>query len=240
MIKYLKEEIQTVFAKDPAARSVWEIIFLYPGFHAVIFHRIAHRLWNWKLYWLARAVSHFSRWLTGIEIHPAAKIGKRFFIDHGMGVVIGETAEVGDDVLIYHGVTLGGTSLSKSKRHPTIEDKVVIGAGAKILGPVRVGRNSKIGAGSVVVRDVPPYSTVVGVPGRVAFCSPKEAVRNSELEHGQLPDPESRALQCMMDQIRQLNEQIQEIREELKLAKGEAPVTEECALSEDEPAIKTP
>jgi len=216
MFSTLKEDIQTVFARDPAARSVLEVIFWYPGFHALLFHRLAHKLWGLRFRWLARGVSQMGRLFTGIEIHPGAKIGRRFFIDHGMGVVIGETAEVGDDVLMYHGVTLGGVSLAKTKRHPTIEDKVVIGAGAKILGPVVVGRNSKIGAGSVVVRDVPPYSTVVGVPGRVVFRTPGEASRNNDLDHGELPDPETRALQCLMDQVRELDHQVQELREEMK------------------------
>lgn len=216
MFSHLKEDIQTVFARDPAARSALEVIFWYPGFHALLFHRIAHKLWELRFRWIARGVSQVGRLFTGIEIHPGAKIGRRFFIDHGMGVVIGETSEIGDDVLMYHGVTLGGVSLEKKKRHPTIESHVVIGTGAKILGPVTIGRNSKIGAGSVVVKDVPPYSTVVGIPGRVVFRSPVEAGRNDELDHGELPDPENRALQCLMDQVRRLDQQIHEMREELK------------------------
>jgi serine O-acetyltransferase len=152
--------------RDPAARSLLEIILCYPGLHALFFHRIAHVLWNYKLYLIARFVSHISRFLTAIEIHPAAKIGKRFFIDHGVGVVIGETAEVGDDVFIYHQVTLGATTSKKIKRHPTIGDGVIIGAGAKLLGPINVGKEAKIGANSVVVNDVPPRATMVGIPAK--------------------------------------------------------------------------
>jgi|TARA_B110000444_G_C18804394_1_gene579162 serine O-acetyltransferase len=152
--------------RDPAARSFLEIILCYPGLHALFFHRVAHVLWNYKLYLIARFVSHISRFLTAIEIHPAAKIGKRFFIDHGVGVVIGETAEVGDDVFIYHQVTLGATTSKKIKRHPTIGDGVIIGAGAKLLGPINVGKEAKIGANSVVVNDVPPRATMVGIPAK--------------------------------------------------------------------------
>src|SRR5574341_488444 len=167
MFETLKEDIQVVFHRDPAVRSVWEVALAYPGFHAILIHRLAHWLWQRRLTTLARFVSHVGRFLTGIEIHPGAKIGRRFFIYHGMGVVIGETAEVGDDVTIYQGVTLGGTSRSKEKRHPTVEDGVLVGVDATILGPVTIGRNSKVGAGAVVVNDVPPNSTVVGIPGRV-------------------------------------------------------------------------
>ena len=152
--------------RDPAARSFLEIILCYPGLHALFFHRVAHVLWNYKLYLIARFVSHISRFLTAIEIHPAAKIGKRFFIDHGVGVVIGETAQVGDDVFIYHQVTLGATTSKKIKRHPTIGDGVIIGAGAKLLGPINVGKEAKIGANSVVVSDVPPRATMVGIPAK--------------------------------------------------------------------------
>jgi serine O-acetyltransferase len=165
----LKEDIKTVFAKDPAARSVLEVLLCYPGLHALWFHRIAHAFWGKNLKLIARLVSHIGRFLTGIEIHPGAKIGRRFFIDHGMGTVIGETAEIGDDVLMYQGVTLGGTSLKKDKRHPTIGHGVVIGAGAKILGPIRIGHGARVGAGTVVTRDVPDQATCVGVPGRLIF-----------------------------------------------------------------------
>src|ERR1700704_2339491 len=164
MLERLKEEIAVVFERDPAARTRWEVITCYPGFHALLFHRLAHRLWDLEFKWLARFVSHLSRWLTGIEIHPGAAIGRRFFIDHGMGVVIGETAEIGDDCTLYHGVTLGGTSWNKGKRHPTLGKGVVVGAGAKILGPILIGDGARVGSNSVVVREVPAGATAVGVP----------------------------------------------------------------------------
>src|SRR6185503_8617573 len=167
MFDRLQEEIAVVFDRDPAARNTWEVITCYPGFHAMLFHRLAHFLWGARLRWLARFTSHWSRWLTGIEIHPGATIGRRFFIDHGMGVVIGETAEIGDDCTLYHGVTLGGTSWAKGKRHPTLANGVVVGAGAKILGPVTIGEGAKIGSNAVVVRDVPPGATAVGIPARI-------------------------------------------------------------------------
>jgi serine O-acetyltransferase len=163
----IKEEIAVVFERDPAARNTWEVITCYPGFHAMMTHRLAHWLWTADLNWLARFVSHLGRWLTGIEIHPGATIGRRFFIDHGMGVVIGETAEIGDDCTLYHGVTLGGTSWNKGKRHPTLGNGVVIGAGAKVLGPIVVGDHAKIGSNAVVVKAVPPGATAVGIPARV-------------------------------------------------------------------------
>jgi len=162
----IRDQIISMKKRDPAARSFLEIILCYPGLHALFFHRVAHVLWNYKLYLIARFVSHISRFLTAIEIHPAAKIGKRFFIDHGVGVVIGETAEVGDDVFIYHQVTLGATTSKKIKRHPTIGDGVIIGAGAKLLGPINIGKEAKIGANSVVVTDVPPRATMVGIPAK--------------------------------------------------------------------------
>ena len=166
MFHSIRDQIISMKKRDPAARSFLEIILCYPGLHALFFHRVAHVLWNYKLYLIARFVSHISRFLTAIEIHPAAKIGKRFFIDHGVGVVIGETAEVGDDVFIYHQVTLGATTSKKIKRHPTIGDGVIIGAGAKLLGPINIGKEAKIGANSVVVNDVPPRATMVGIPAK--------------------------------------------------------------------------
>ena len=166
MFHSIRDQIISMKKRDPAARSFLEIILCYPGLHALFFHRVAHVLWNYKLYLIARFVSHISRFLTAIEIHPAAKIGKRFFIDHGVGVVIGETAEVGDDVFIYHQVTLGATTSKKIKRHPTIGDGVIIGAGAKLLGPINIGKEAKIGANSVVVTDVPPRATMVGIPAK--------------------------------------------------------------------------
>ena len=186
MFDTLKEDIKTVFLKDPAARNSLEVIFCYPGLHALWSHRIAHWLWIHGFFFLARLISHITRFLTGIEIHPGAKIGHRFFIDHGMGVVIGETAEIGNDVLMYQGVVLGGVSREKKKRHPTIGNNVVIGTGAIILGPVKIGDGAKIGAGSVVIKSIPPGSTVVGVPGRVME---KHRELSLDLEHGKLPDP---------------------------------------------------
>src|SRR4249920_3547741 len=174
MLDGIREDIRCVFERDPAARTAWEVITCYPGFHARLFHRLSHRLWLWNLKWLARFISHIARWLTGIEIHPGAIIGRRFFIDHGMGVVIGETAEIGDDVTLYHGVTLGGTSWNKGKRHPTLGNGVVAGAGAKMLGPIHVGDSAKIGSNAVVVRDVPAGATAVGTPARVVTADDRE------------------------------------------------------------------
>nr|WP_292378890.1 serine O-acetyltransferase [Methanosarcina sp. UBA289] len=204
----IREDIRTVFKKDPAARSTLEVICCYPGLHAVWVHRISHWLWNRHFYFLARLLSHISRMLTGIEIHPGAKLGRRVFIDHGSGVVIGETAEVGDDVLIYMGVVLGGTALEKVKRHPTIENDVVIGSGASILGPITVGRGAKIGAGSVVIRPVPPGATVVGVPGRIA--EPQPSVSAGQLDHDKLPDPALVIISQMLDRLSRLEEQFKE------------------------------
>ena len=176
MLKQLKEDIQAVFARDPAARNTLEVLTTYPGIHALIMHRVAHELWQKECKGSARLLSSFSRFATGIEIHPGAKIGRRFFIDHGMGVVIGETAEIGDDVTLYHGVTLGGTTWNKGKRHPTLEDGVVVGAGAKILGPFTVGKNSKVGSNAVVTKEVPPNTTAVGNPARfITKDKPKDA-----------------------------------------------------------------
>ena len=167
MFSRLKEEIAVVFERDPAARNTWEVITCYPGFHALLVHRVAHGLWRARLRWLARLTSHVGRFLTGIEIHPGATIGRRFFIDHGMGVVIGETAEVGDDCTLYHGVTLGGTSWNKGKRHPTLGNGVVLGAGAKILGPITIGDGARIGSNAVVVKSVPPGATAIGIPAHI-------------------------------------------------------------------------
>lgn len=189
MLKTIREDIQCVLERDPAARHWLEVVTSYPGLHAIWLHRIAHRLWQMRLKLLARWVSHLARFLTGIEIHPAARIGPRCFIDHGMGVVIGETAEVGADVTLYHGVTLGGVSLEPGKRHPTIEDGVVIGAGAKVLGAITVGRNSRIGANAVVVKDVEPDMVVVGIPGKpVKRQEPEPSAHRPDLRHDVLPD----------------------------------------------------
>ncbi|KAB2318822.1 serine O-acetyltransferase [Betaproteobacteria bacterium SCN1] len=167
LLKRLKEDVAVVFDRDPAARSTFEVVTTYPGFHAIVIHRLANRLWRANLKWLARFASHVGRWLTGIEIHPGATIGRRVFIDHGMGVVVGETAEIGDDCTLYHGVTLGGTSWNKGKRHPTLKPGVVIGAGAKILGPITIGANARVGSNAVVVKDVPDEATAVGIPARI-------------------------------------------------------------------------
>ncbi|GAB7027785.1 serine O-acetyltransferase [Geotalea toluenoxydans] len=203
MFSRLQEDIKAVFDRDPAARSKLEVFFCYPGLHAIWFYRVSHWLWQHELFFLGRFCSHWGRFFTGIEIHPGARIGKGFFIDHGMGVVIGETAEIGDNVTLYHGVTLGGVSWEKTKRHPTLEDNVVVGSGAKVLGPFTVGRDSKIGSNSVVVKEVPPNSTVVGIPGRAVMAAEKPAEK-IDLQHGQLPDPEAKAISCLFDQIREL------------------------------------
>lgn len=218
MFKTLKEEIQVVFERDPAARSVWEVIFCYPGFHAIINHRIAHWFYMHRMFFIARLISHLSRFFTGIEIHPGAKIGRNFFIDHGMGVVIGETAEVGDNVTIYQGVTLGGTGKEKGKRHPTIGSNVVISAGAKVLGSFTVGDNVKIGGGSVVLKSVPAGCTVVGVPGRIVVRDGARVVDGKmevDLEHHLLPDPIADTLAALQSRIDQLECRLEEyIREE--------------------------
>lgn len=209
----IKEDIQTVFAKDPAARTAWEVILCYPGLHAIWMHRISHYLWMHNLFLFARFTSHLARFLTGVEIHPGAKIGRRFFIDHGMGVVIGETAEVGNDVLMYMGTVLGGTSLEKKKRHPTIEDGVVIGAGSVILGPIKIGKGAKVGAGSVVVRSVPPGATVVGVPGRIA--EPESPSTKTDLDYGNLPDPMLRVVSHLLDRQNRMEEKLRSLERSL-------------------------
>lgn len=214
VLQTLKQDIKTVFDRDPAVRSIPEIIFCYPGFHALLFYRLAHALWVRKWRFLARLLSHLGRMFTGIEIHPGARIGRGFFIDHGMGVVIGETAEIGDDCTLYHGVTLGGTSWAKEKRHPTLGNNIVVGAGAKVLGPFKVGDNSKIGANSVVVREVPENSTVVGVPGRVVYANGEKVGSQIDLEHGQLPDPEGKAMSCMFEQLHALERRVKELEGE--------------------------
>ena len=210
--EHMREDIQTVFHNDPAARTTLEVILAYPGVHAIWLHRFAHWLWNNHLKLVARMVSEVARFTTGIEIHPGATIGRRLFIDHGMGVVMGETTEIGDDVLIYQGVTLGGTSLKKEKRHPTIEDHVMVSAGASVIGPVQIGRGSRIGAGAVVVSSAPPYSTIVGIPGKVIEG---ESARQdvAELEHGHLPDPVARAINNLVEKMNRLGVRMEEIEE---------------------------
>lgn len=199
----LKEEFAVIFERDPAARSVLEVVTCYPGFHALQLHRFNHMLWNAGFKWFARIGSHIGRFFTGIEIHPGAKIGRRVFIDHGMGVVIGETAEIGADVTLYHGVTLGGTSLNKGKRHPTLHDRVVVGAGAKVLGPITVGEGSRIGANAVVVRDVPADVVVVGVPGEIVRRD-WTAGHAPNLEHGDQPDVIGASLRSLLERVGEL------------------------------------
>jgi serine O-acetyltransferase len=208
MFKTIRADIKAVQQRDPAARSGLEIMLLYPGLHAVWAHRLAHWFWSHRLKFIGRAVSQLSRWLTGIEIHPGAPIRPGFFIDHGMGVVIGETAEVGRDVTLYHGVTLGGTSLEKGKRHPTLEDDVVVGAGAKILGAITIGAGSRIGANAVVVKPVPANSVVVGVPGQVVARSQPRTVQ-PDLDHSQLPDTLGASLAAVMARLEYLEKQMQ-------------------------------
>ncbi len=214
MWQTIKEDIQVISQRDPALRSVWEVLIAYPGFHAILLHRLAHWLWQRGVTTLARFVSHVGRFLTGVEIHPGAKIGRRFFIDHGMGVVIGETSEIGDDVTIYQGVTLGGTSTERIKRHPTIEDSVTIFSGAAVLGPVTVGRHSRVGAGSVLVHSVPPHSTVVGIPGRVVKGEARHTPAGKaiiDLNSADLPDPIAKAIGGLADYIEKLEKRVDEL-----------------------------
>jgi len=215
MFQTLKEQIETVFRNDPAAKSVVEILLCYPGFHAIMAHRLAHWFHGTGVPVVPLLISQFSRTFTGIEIHPGAKIGRRFFIDHGSGVVVGETAEIGDDVLLYQGVTLGGTGKEKGKRHPTLGNHVVVGSGAKILGNIHIGDHVKVGAGSVVVKPVPDHSTVVGVPGRVVRMRGEALPEDSEvLEHGHLPDPEAQAIEDLTKRMEQLEERLSELSNE--------------------------
>jgi serine O-acetyltransferase len=215
MLRQIKEDIDVALEKDPAARNALEVFILYPGVHALIAYRFNHWLWGIGLKFIARSFSQFARWVTGIEIHPAAIIGKRFFIDHGMGVVIGETSEVGDNVFVYQGVTLGGLATKKGKRHPTISDDVVIGAGAKVLGPIKIGCNTKIGSGSVVLQDVPEYSTVIGVPGRVVFSGISSEMEDEDGPES-FPDPVARAIECMLDRLPEMEKEIRHLKEILK------------------------
>lgn len=208
MFRRLRKDIQAVFERDPAARSLIEVLLCYPGLHALIMHRIAHWFYNKRLFFIARFISHINRFLTGIEIHPGARIGEGVFIDHGMGVVIGETAEIGNYVTLYQGVVLGGSGKEKGKRHPTIGDHVVIAAGAKVLGSFKVGDHAKIGAGAVVLREVPPNSTVVGIPGRVVKENGK---RVDDLDHANLPDPVERVIRQMQSRIAELEERIRQL-----------------------------
>ena len=232
MFDRIKEDIASVYNRDPAARTNVEILFNYPGLHAIWCQRLANKLWraNWK--WLGRFVSTIARWLTGVEIHPGATIGRRFFIDHGMGVVIGETAEIGDDVTLYHGVTLGGTSWSAGKRHPTLEDGVVVGAGAKILGPIKIGKNARVGSNSVVVKEVPSEATVVGIPGRIVNAA-EQSNDNKRNKMAQKygfyayavspdnPDPVAQAIGTMLDHISVMDEKITSVCSEVSKMGGQ-------------------
>lgn len=228
----LKEDIKSVFDRDPAARNAIEVLLFYPGMHAIWMHRIAHFLWQNDFKLLGRGLSHISRFLTGVEIHPGAKLGKRVFIDHGMGIVIGETAEVGDDVLLYQGAVLGGVSSEHVKRHPTLEDRVIVGAGAVVLGNVRIGHDSRIGAGSVVVKDVPPNSTLVGVPARIVAERPARL----DLRHDDLPDPLNAILQQIGEKLNQLEEKLELV--ENAIAKGRIIRAEEAFKKGEKSAHK--
>ncbi len=227
MLTRLRAYVQSIFERDPAARSTFEVLTTYPGVHALALHRLAHWLWNLDLKWLARFLSQTNRFLTGIEIHPGAKIGRRLFIDHGMGVVIGETAEVGDDCTLYQGVTLGGTSWRKEKRHPTLGNNVVVGAGAKVLGPLRIGDNSRIGSNSVVIKDVPANATAVGIPARILGSSrrtqeesPEETTQPSGFyayaQPPQMSDPMAKAIDGLRDQVQQMEEKLANLLKQLE------------------------
>ena len=250
ILKKLKEEFGCIFERDPAAQSYFEIFTTYPGVHAVLVHRLSHRFWTFGLRWPARFLAMLSRWWTGIEIHPGAEIGRRFFIDHGMGVVIGETAVIGDDCTLYHGVTLGGTSWKKGKRHPTLGNGVVIGAGAKVLGPIEVGDGARIGSNSVVLKNVPAGATMVGIPGhmvsadRVAQEARRQAIasRLGFDAYGMtpdMPDPVAHAINHMLDHMQVLDEQIKELKRALQeqgIAVSEQPLPElECCGLQDGP-----
>jgi len=248
MMQRLKEDISVVFERDPAARTRFEVLSTYPGVHAILFYRLAHRLWSARWFWLARVVSNIARLLTGIEIHPGAVIGRRFFIDHGMGVVIGETAVIGDDCTLYHGVTLGGTSWKKGKRHPTLGNNVVVGAGAKVLGPLNVGQGARIGSNAVVVKDVPEKTTVVGVPGRLVQPAQAKSHRHATASklgfdsYGvtqEAPDPVAHAINCMLDHIHEMDKRMQLMNETLQTLGAEGgdtsdmPELSRCEISTD-------
>jgi serine O-acetyltransferase len=237
----LQEDIETIFHKDPAARSRFEVLTCYPGLHAIWLHRVAHGLWKRRHLTMARFISHMGRFLTGIEIHPGAQIGRRFFIDHGAGVVIGETAIVGDDVLMYQGAVLGGTSSERVKRHPTIGHNVVIGAHAIILGDIAIGDESKVGSGSVVVQTVPNGATVVGVPGRVTRINGRrlEPQPRDILDHSRLPDPVVETLRCLVDRIELLEHQVRDLTP-ITPVDWEGELSVECALFEEEIPQKGP
>ena len=226
MFTRIREDIRCVFDRDPAARNSFEVLTAYPGLHAVLIHRMSHGLWNMGLKWLARVLSHFARWITGIEIHPAVTIGRRFFIDHGMGVVIGETAEIGDDVTLYHGVTLGGTTWKKGKRHPTLKNNVVVGAGAKVLGPITLEEGARVGSNAVVVKDVPGGATVVGIPGRIVAQQDESHEHRKKFAEkigfdaygtsADMPDPVANAVNCLLDHVHAMDQQMENMCKSLK------------------------
>jgi serine O-acetyltransferase len=222
MFSRIKADVQVIFERDPAARSFMEVLLCYPGVHALLGYRLSHWLWQQNFHITARIFSHIARFFTGIEIHPGARIGHGFFIDHGMGVVIGETTEIGDNVTIYHGVTLGGTTWNKGKRHPTLADNVVIGAGAKVLGPIRLGKNVRVGSNAVVVADAPENSTVVGIPGRIIYgnARSKEDAAAKFPSYGEtnnsMPDPVAKAVGCLLDQVHQMDDRIKELEQPAK------------------------
>ncbi len=222
MFKTLKKDITVIFERDPAAKSVFEVIFCYQGLHAIWLHRIAHYLFKKGWIFFPRLISNFARFITGIEIHPGAKISEGLFIDHGAGTVIGETVEIGKNVTLYQGVTLGGTGKEKGKRHPTIGDNVVVASGAKVLGSFTVGHNAKIGAGSVVLKEVPPYATVVGIPGKVVLLYGEKVTENIDLAHDQLPDPDEEMIQCMHRSLLKLEEKVKKLEKELKKYESES------------------
>lgn len=230
MFARIREDIACIFERDPAARSTWEVVTCYPGFHALLIHRLAHRLWQLRMRWIARFVSHCSRFLTGIEIHPGAKIGRRVFIDHGMGVVIGETAELGDECTLYHGVTLGGTTWNKGKRHPSLARGVVVGAGAKLLGPILVGEGARVGSNAVVVKDVPPGATAVGIPARIILDEQDKSREEKAAKLGFSAyalsskaddDPMAKALQGLLDHSMEMDQRMELILKEIEEIKAE-------------------
>jgi len=213
----MKEDIATAFDRDPAARSTFEVITAYPGLHAIWAYRLAHWFWQRNLLWIGRMISHLARWLTGVEIHPGATIGRRFFIDHGMGVVIGETTEIADDVTLYHGVTLGGTTWEKKKRHPTLENGVIVGTGAKVLGAITLGEQSRVGANSVVLQDVPPHSTIIGIPGTVVGTSDTIIEGGKiNLDHHTMPNPVAEAIRHVLQLVDDVNARVDELHPEVK------------------------
>ncbi|RLA21471.1 MAG: serine O-acetyltransferase [Gammaproteobacteria bacterium] len=245
MINLIKEDIACVFERDPAAQTMLEVIFVYPGFHAVLLHRVCHRLWIKGFKFIANFIAHISRWITGIEIHPGAVIGRRFFIDHGMGVVIGETTIIGDDCTLYHGVTLGGTSWNKGKRHPTLKNGVVIGAGAKILGPIEIGENARVGSNSVVLKAVAEGATVVGIPGRVVGAKDIQHTERKKIADkmgfdaygttADSPDPVAYAINHMLDHIQLMDKQMNEMKQVMVQAgmpckQEEIPDLDNCEL----------